>query len=299
MTGNLWLAFGVGMLATVSPCGIAMLPSFLAYYIGTDEAANGSGVGQTATLRRTINGLRTGVIVSVGFIAIFVVTAIIVTAGLKGIVDAIPWIAVLVGFALMAAGIAMTAGRRLAFSLDSGRLTREGRGPTSMLAYGAAYGVASLSCALGAMLAVIGTALRTDSTTELIGVYVAFALGSAAILILLSLSAALASDSLIRVLKKYSRFIPTLSGIIVFLSGVYMVVYWGPDVLGGERNRSLRDAVLPTAGKLTDFLEANQGALAIFAVSAIVAVAAFAFSKRRALGETDADTTDDTFVKSD
>lgn len=296
MTGNLWLAFGVGMLATVSPCGIAMLPAFLAYYIGTDEAASG-GVGRTATLRRTVGGLSTGAIVSVGFISIFVTTAILVTSGLKSVTDAIPWIAVVVGIALMAAGLAMAVGRRLAFSLDSSKLTREGRGPTSMLAYGAAYGVASLSCGLGAMLAVIGTALRTSSASELVGVYTAFALGSAVILMLLSLSAAVASDSLIRILDRSSRYIPTIAGVIVFLSGIYMVAYWGPAALGGKRNGTLMNAVMPTTGKLHEFFKANTGALAVVAVGAIVAVLVYAYLHRDALhADADDDARDDTFV---
>jgi len=32
-------AFGAGLLASVNPCGFALLPSYVAYFLGTEESA--------------------------------------------------------------------------------------------------------------------------------------------------------------------------------------------------------------------------------------------------------------------
>ncbi len=281
MTGTLGLAFAAGMLATVSPCGLAMLPAFMAYYVGTDSSATSGHFGRADMLRRSVDGLRTGITVSAGFIAVFVATALVVTAGLRSVVEAVPWIAVAVGVALMAVGLALLAGRRIGVGLNSSRITREGRGSRSMLAYGAAYAVASLSCSLGVMLALIGQALSTSSTTELLGVYSAFAAGNATILVLLALSTAVASGGLARVLKRSSRYLPRVAGGVVLLSGLYMVVYWAPSLTGGGTSGALADRVMPTTGAINSFLESHTGTLAIVAVTAILAVVVWALWSAR------------------
>ncbi len=300
MTGTLGLAFGAGMLATVSPCGLAMLPAFLAYYVGTDSSGT---VGRGEVLRRSVYGLRTGVVVSLGFIAVFIATALVVTAGLRSVVEAVPWVAVGVGVVLVAVGLALLAGRRVGVTLNSSRISREGRGPGSMLAYGAAYAVASLSCSLGVLLALIGQALTTSSTTRLLGVYTAFAAGNATVLVLLALSAALASGGLAKVLKQSSRYLPRVTGGIVVLSGLYMVVYWMPALTGGSTNRTLASKVMPTTGAINDFLRAHTGTLGVVAVTAILTIVVWALWSARHVqaGVTEADdaASNDQMVKSE
>jgi cytochrome c biogenesis protein CcdA len=37
MNANLALAFSAGMVATVNPCGFAMLPAYLSYFLGLED----------------------------------------------------------------------------------------------------------------------------------------------------------------------------------------------------------------------------------------------------------------------
>ncbi len=40
------LAVGAGMVATVNPCGFAMLPAYLGFFVGTDDTdARGAATG--------------------------------------------------------------------------------------------------------------------------------------------------------------------------------------------------------------------------------------------------------------
>lgn len=287
MDQSLGIAFGAGMLATVSPCGLAMLPGFLAYYIGVDTAAAG---GDRQVLRRGARALRTGGLVSVGFVTVFLGTAVVVTAGLRSVLEAVPWLAVAVGLVLVAVGLVMLAGRRVGVSLRFNPLRTGGRGPLAMLSYGAAYAIASLSCALGALLALIGGGLTTTTTTGLLGAFGAFAAGSTTILVLLALSAGLASGGLVKALQRSSRYVSQVAGGIVVLSGIYMVAYWAPALSGGSSNQGLASEVMPVTGTIHDFFEAHTGALGILAVATIVLVLALAArSARRTSADTHAD----------
>ena len=82
MTGVLGLAFLTGMLATVNPCGFAMLPTYLAYFIGS-----GPGAGRKRPL---LAGLQAGVALSAGFATVFVTAGLLAAVGLRSVASALP-----------------------------------------------------------------------------------------------------------------------------------------------------------------------------------------------------------------
>lgn len=279
MTGTLAFAFGAGMLSTVNPCGFAMLPAFLAYYIGRDDTAAGSaGPG---LLRRALSGLGAGALVSLGFAGIFTLTGLLVAFGLRSIIGAVPWVAVLIGVLLAGTGIAMLAGRRVGLSLNSNRLNRPGRGPGSMIAFGAAYAVASLSCTLAVLLAVIAQALAANSITALVSVFAAYAGGASMVLILLALSSALASGALAKGLHRASRYLPRVAGGVLVLSGAYLVAYWAPALATGQPNQGIAGGMNVVSSAVTGFIGANTAVIAVLAISLAAAVLLAALWTRR------------------
>lgn len=64
---NLVFAFTAGIFATVNPCGWAMLPSFVSYYLGSQEEE----FEQRPWEERLIEGLILGGLVTMGFLLIF------------------------------------------------------------------------------------------------------------------------------------------------------------------------------------------------------------------------------------
>ncbi|GAC1501851.1 MAG: hypothetical protein NVS2B15_24400 [Pseudarthrobacter sp.] len=282
ITGTLAFAFGAGMLSTVNPCGFAMLPAFLAYYIGRDEDT-GSGPGK-GLLRRAMSGLGAGALVSLGFAGVFTLTGLLVAIGLRSIIGAVPWVAVIIGILLAGVGIAMLAGKHIGLTLNSNRINRAGRGPGAMVAFGAAYAVASLSCTLAVLLAVIAQALAANSIPALIGVFAAYAGGAATVLILLALSSALASSALAKGLHRASRYLPRVAGAVLVLSGGYLVAYWGPALVTGQPNQGIAGGMNVLSSAASGFISANTSVIAVLAVSLAAVVLAAGLWARRSAG---------------
>lgn len=136
-------AFGAGLLATVNPCGFAMLPAFLAYFLG--DGADGKGArGVLAPLG---HGFRVGLAVSAGFGGVFVAIGLLVAAGLRSLLPYVPWAAVVIGGALVLVGSAMVAGRHVGLAM--GNRVRVGQGRDSNQ---------GLFAVLGTVFAVVGLA---------------------------------------------------------------------------------------------------------------------------------------------
>ena len=77
------LAFAAGLVATVNPCGFAMLPAYLSYFMGIDE----ENQGRPAALR---GALVVGAIVSAGFLVVFGLAGILITAGFRVVIPPPP-----------------------------------------------------------------------------------------------------------------------------------------------------------------------------------------------------------------
>ncbi|MGH2625474.1 MAG: cytochrome c biogenesis CcdA family protein, partial [Anaerolineales bacterium] len=60
-------AFTAGLFAPLNPCGWAMLPSFVSYYLGTRE----EGGRDVPYVTRALEGLSLGSRLTVGFLTVF------------------------------------------------------------------------------------------------------------------------------------------------------------------------------------------------------------------------------------
>ncbi|MDG2112958.1 MAG: cytochrome c biogenesis protein CcdA [Actinomycetota bacterium] len=109
---NLTFAFTAGIVATVNPCGFAMLPAYLSYFLGIESGSKGGDT--TASLGRA---LLTGAVVSSGFLVVFGIVGVLFTAGLDQIRDIVPWITIAIGAGLVVLGIALLSGKQLVVKL--------------------------------------------------------------------------------------------------------------------------------------------------------------------------------------
>jgi cytochrome c-type biogenesis protein len=288
-------AFGAGLLATVNPCGFAMLPSFLSLYLGSrDDAGGPDGVAA-----RAAQGFVVGVVLSAAFGAVFLGAGLIVSAGLRSFLDVVPWLATLIGVALLVVGLAMLAGRHVGLASASriGVQQQAGQGLRRVAVFGVTYALASLSCTLAVFLIVIGQALAAANPFELLAVFGAYAAGSASVLIALSMSAALAKGTLERALRRTLPVISRIAGGLLALSGVYLILYWLP-ALGGGTASADSWAARTTEGvssALAEFFRANTSVFAAVLAAVTVLGAALLLTQRgrREDGDDDGEPFDD------
>lgn len=212
------LAFGAGMIATVNPCGFAMLPAYLSYFLGLEDQ---SADAQAGVLR----ALAVAASVSAGFLAVFSVVGLLITQFSLSIEQHLPWVTIVIGIGLAGLGIAMLRGFTITVALPKLDKGTDSRQLGSMFLFGVSYAVASLSCTIPVFLAALSSTLSRSSFLSALAVFIAYALGMALVLGTLTLAIALARHSLVRRLRSVMPYVNRISGVLLILAGAYLAYY--------------------------------------------------------------------------
>lgn len=224
------LAFAAGMIASINPCGFALLPAFIGAFVAGDDT-------QTRADHRIARAVGVSAAVSVGFAAMFIIVGVVFSSASSTLRQQMPWLTITVGVIMMTMGVASIAGwkPRLPFQ---GRTTTQRTDVVGMAMFGFAYALVSLSCTLGPFLSVSTFALQRSFVGG-IATYVVYAAGMGTIILALSISAALAHDSFTGLLRNASRYAPRLAGGLLLASGGYAVWYGRYELsfYGGNRSR--------------------------------------------------------------
>jgi cytochrome c-type biogenesis protein len=269
------LAFTAGMVATVNPCGFAMLPAYLSYFLGIDSTG-GRGNDEGGAEASVLRALVVGAVVSLGFAALFGVAGIIISWTSFSIERYASWITIVIGVALVVLGVAFVRGWEPRIGLP--RLDKGGRdrGLWSMFVFGLSYAIASLSCAIGPFMTAVAGTFRRSNLASGFAVFGAYALGMAVLLMALTLSLALARQSVLRGLRASLPYIQRISGCIMVITGAYLTWYgiYEIRVQGGNLGTAGPvDAVFNWSGSLQNWLS-TTGAIRIGLVLGLVAAAA-------------------------
>jgi cytochrome c-type biogenesis protein len=226
-------AFGVGMVAAVNPCGFAMLPAYLSLYLGADD----EDFGKSHSMSRLMRALLVGATVSSGFVLLFGLAGLLISAGGTLLLKVMPALGIVIGGVLVLVGLWMLAGGTLhlgPFERFAGRVgdPRNVSVPGFFL-FGLAYGAASLSCTLPAFLAVVGSSLASGGVLAGAGRFFGFGLGMAAVLVTLTLALAFFKQGLVTWLRKAVPYVRIASAILLVLAGMYVIFYWLSSGSGG------------------------------------------------------------------
>lgn len=213
------LAFASGLVAAVNPCGFAMLPAYVGFFLGT-EGDRVPRRGETV-----LRALPVAIAVSAGFVAVFSVVGIVLRPVRSSIEEYAPYATIVIGLALVAFGVVALTGRQWTARLP--KLDRGGssRSLVSMFVYGVSYAVASLTCTLPIFAAtVVGAFTRTDLVSG-VAMMVVYALGMAMVVVALTFAIALARDSVVSFLRAGMRHANRFAGVLMVLMGGYVAWY--------------------------------------------------------------------------
>jgi cytochrome c-type biogenesis protein len=156
--------------------------------------------------------------------------------------------------------------------------------------FGAGYAFASASCTLAVLLSVVSQALTAGTLATAIGVFTAYAAGSAVLLLALATAAGLAQGALSGAIGRLARHLPRLSGALLAASGLYLAVYWVPALLRHDGTTPGTDPLSAVSAAISTWISAHQDQVtAGAALLVITAVTATVLAARRSRpGQTDA-----------
>lgn len=213
------LAFASGMVAAVNPCGFAMLPAYVTFFLG-QEGDRVPGRGESV-----LRAIPVALAVSLGFVVVFGVVGIALRPISSTVQEYAPWATIVVGVGLAIFGVVMLSGHEMTARIP--KLNRGGRtqGLGSMFLYGVSYAIASLTCTIGIFIANIVNAFSRTDFVSGVSVLVVYAAGMGLVITALTVAIALARDSVVRWMRSSMRYANRAAGGLMVVMGAYVAWY--------------------------------------------------------------------------
>jgi cytochrome c-type biogenesis protein len=216
-------AFAAGMVASVNPCGFFMLPSYISYHLGTEEA----GFYEAHVANRLGKAFLLGGMATFGFIVVFAAVGAIIATGGYWLVTGFPYAGVAIGVAMVGLGLWLLVTRRSIGIMAARRLSiTPQRNLRNVFLFGIGYAVGSLSCTLPVFLVVVGSALATRGFLSSFSQFIAYSLGMGTILVAVTLGAALFQGTVAHWLRAAVPYVHRMSALFLLGAGTYLIYYW-------------------------------------------------------------------------
>jgi len=224
---SLWLplgyAFAAGMVASVNPCGVLMLPAYISYHI----AAEGAGDEKQPAARKVGRAILLSLIITVAFVLIFAASGAIITAGGRWLTDVFPWAGVLIGLAMAGlGGWLLVTNKHLGIETAARVTVSPQRSLGNAFVFGLAYAIASLSCTLPIFLVLIGGTLASNDWGQALGQFVGYALGMGSVVAIVMVVASLFEEMMTNFLLKILPYVERIGALFLLGAGAYLIYYW-------------------------------------------------------------------------
>jgi len=217
-------AFTAGLVATVNPCGFAMLPAYLSFFLGIESRGEQPGPGDRRAAM--VRALTVGITVSLGFLVVFGVIGTLFKIGMDSFIEYVQWATVVIGLGLVALGVAMLCGWHL--PVTGPRLDRGGRTRSlgSVLLFGVSYAIASIGCAWPLFFAAVFGTVSRQGVLSGVATFGAYSLGMALVLTALTVALAFARESVVQGLRRAMRYVDRIAAVFLIVAGGYLAYYW-------------------------------------------------------------------------
>jgi cytochrome c-type biogenesis protein len=243
---TLGFALAAGMVATVNPCGFAMLPAYLTLAI----VGEGHRTKRTAVWR----ALAATGLMACGFLVVFAAFGLVVAPLGASVQRYTPGATVVIGIAMVVLGAWMLAGKQVTLLIP-----KPGKGaPTaklgSLFGYGLAYAIVSLSCTVGPFIALTSATFRGGSVLNGILAYVVYGLGMTLVVGVLAVSVALARSVVISGVRRVLPYANRIGGALVVLVGLYVGYYGAYELRLYHADGCAADPIVNVAGEFQSLL---------------------------------------------
>jgi cytochrome c-type biogenesis protein len=200
-------AFGIGVLATASPCALPLYPGFLAYLAAGRRAAGTS-----------IRWL--GLVVLSGVLTMMIAIGALISALSLAVGQVLVVVTPLADVAVIALGAALLLGRDPFSRLPAVAATASPRGEVrGAFVYGLLYGPIALPCSGALLVSIFTLSVSLASFLEKMLFFVVFGLGFGVPLLAISLLAAARQRSLVTAFARHHAVISRVAGAILVVVG--------------------------------------------------------------------------------
>jgi cytochrome c biogenesis protein CcdA len=248
-SGPFALALTSGMVATVNPCGFALLPAYLSAFLGLDDRPGRLGVVGRA--------LAVSAVLTAGFVTVFGLIGVVFGGVLGEVQQRAPWFTIVLGLVLVVLGVWLLTGHQLSLAIP--KLQRGGADGTmaSMYLFGVSYATASLGCAIGPFIGVTSSAQNSGNFLSRVSTFVVYGLGMGLVIGVLTVAVAFARAELVAHFKALIPRINRVAGALMVVTGAY-VAYYGWYELRVFNGSDGDDPVIDRALSIQSWFEARM-----------------------------------------
>ena len=213
--------FALGLVAAFNPCGFALLPVYLSYFLGVD------GDNKASRLATIVRGLVVGLVMTAGFVAVFGICGVAFETFINQgtVFEYTGYVTIAIGVLMLPLGVFMALGKDFVLRLPKLNLGTGSRDLSSVFLFGVSYAVVSLSCTIGLFLSSVTTSFTTDGWLEGLGNFLAYALGMGALITFLTMSLALAKTDVAKGMRQVLPYVGRFSGLVLLGAGLYLIDY--------------------------------------------------------------------------
>lgn len=204
----------------LSPCNIAMIPSYISAGVVSSEKH-----GETSSRRTAVTSLVDSGAATLGLMSIIAPLGLVLALSFRAIINLLPITSIAISLGLLFMGGLMILDipnplmRTLPLRLP------HGGGPLQFYLLGAALGTLSLSCTLPVFLMVMSYAAVVGSLGEAAFALAMYAVGIALVLIILSVAANSSRSFTVGIRRNLAPYLNILAGSLVTIIAIYMLMY--------------------------------------------------------------------------
>jgi len=277
------LAFplAAGLIAAFNPCGFAMLPAYLSYFLGLEsDNDDNSEVG-------ILNGLKVSLTLSLGFVFVFAIIGILTNTIISeaSIEKQAGYITLGIGILLVLLGVAMVAGYHPVLNIPSIQMGTSNRQLPSIFLFGISYAFVSIGCSAPIFFLTVGGSFSRDGIVNGSAVFISYALGMSIVITVLTIGISIARSSITEKYKSIMKYLNPISGIFLSISGFFLSAYgwWEIQVSRGNYGTNpLVDLSLRGSGRLSNWVnDVGGGRFAMACLMIVVGILVWATGTKR------------------
>ena len=250
------LAFplAAGLIAAFNPCGFAMLPAYLAYFLGHELKSPPDGY------QGFLNGVKVSVTLSAGFVFVFALVGILTNTVISenSIEERAGYITLPIGIILILLGLAMIRGYQPNIKIPSLHIKNFNRQLPSIFLFGVSYAIVSIGCSAPIFFITVGSSFSRDGVINGVAVFITYALGMSIVVTFLTISLALTRTMIAKNMRRVLPYLSPISGLLLTGAGFFLASYgwWEIQVSKGNySSNTFVDLSLRGSGRLSTWVD--------------------------------------------